>query len=342
MHRIDQLISQSRLSTAGISTKAPPVIDAGISFEELDATLCFHSSGRTMTWMGPALRGVVAAELKRMTCRWPEEMQASDWRYCKGCEHIHGCSYGCLFESEPLGTAAKSARYSDGMRAITLSPDFPGSTAVSAGDTIQLRILLLGDPALGAKEQLFRALHRAGQGSGLGPDRAKFQLSDLVLERKGLIRAADCRPQLSNLENRVDGIRVHLVSPLFMKDSGSSNKSKRNVLSPSFEHLLRAGIRSVNRSFQMFTGSASMDPISLQQLIECCRGVKTRFQKFRQFSQRRTSGRTYQRYMTTGVWGEVVFDSVPETLIPWIIWGGFLGCGQHRVAGAGRWTVTHV
>lgn len=58
------------------------------------------------------------------------------------------------------------------------------------------------------------------------------------------------------------------------------------------------------------------------------------------FRQRHRSNRRGQSYDLVGVSGGAVFGPVPLCLVPWLLWGGRLGVGEHRVCGAGCWQVT--
>jgi hypothetical protein len=63
-------------------------------------SLGMRDAGPLMPWLGPALRGVVAARLKDRVCRLSAAERQRQGAYCKGCARMAGCPYGETFEPD--------------------------------------------------------------------------------------------------------------------------------------------------------------------------------------------------------------------------------------------------
>ena len=130
--------------------------------------LTLTRGGRLLPWLGPALRGIVAATLKNQVCRQPPIQRELHWKFCRGCPHIHDCAYGLTYEPDPPTDRTVLKAAADGQRAITLSPFFPAPLEGRAGDRLQVRLLLLGRGAIGSPGR--RRRHgRSGEKQGVRP-----------------------------------------------------------------------------------------------------------------------------------------------------------------------------
>lgn len=308
-------------------------------------TLSLTRSGTLLPWLGPAVRGLVAGELKQRVCRWPAQEQSTRWRYCAGCPHMGRCAYGSTFELDPPSdrTVLRAAR--DGQRAITLAPGFPCVPAGRIGDPIPLRLLLIGAQAIGAADEVVSAIASVGATRGFGPDRVRF--SPIIppadspdarclvhLQGDAFLESAAGRP------GKTCSVGIELVSPLFLKEEVPGRNKAQPVLRPTLAHLVRASLRVVGRTFSVFAPGAIENRIDFGALKAlCARDVSARA-SWRDFRQDHWSNRGGQRYPLRGVVGAAAFEQVPTELVPWLKWGGVLGVGEHRAAGAGMWRLT--
>lgn len=305
----------------------------------------FLSVGRLLPWLGPALRGVVAREVKSRFCRWPVREREKEWRFCKGCPHQVGCPYGMTFECDMPQGGSPSRGMEDGIRAIALAPYFPVDVRSQAGDLVQVRMMLLGQQAIRVGGEVLAAMTHAERPFVLGADDAKFVLEEQLPgpdwpEGYYELSAADLCGSPRVGPGRIPWLRLSLISPLFLKESAGRDRASEPMLAPRFGHLLRACLRTVGRAFAVLGSGPLEGVVEFSALKTAAEEVATQDARWQVFRQVRYSYRRYQQYELEGVVGEAVFKDVPAGFLPWLVWGGRLGVGDHRVAGAGCWQLT--
>ncbi len=290
-------------------------------------------AGRLLPWLGPAIRGAVAAALKDRTCQQPAHTRSTRWRYCTGCEHQMRCAYGLTFESEPPRQQSFSGR-DQASRAIVLAPQMIPSQTSWDGQ-LGFELLLVGDDAIAQRQQVLASLAEAGMLRGLGLEGRPFELVDLAAPTINELYAADLPTSGGQYAGVVDRMTVRLTSPLFLKVT-HPNGRRRALEQPQFADLFRASLRTVGTLFALYAAPLGADFANLKQAatrVECEIAV------FAPFRQGRRSNRTGQHFDLRGVVGFATFRKVPWSLIPWMYWGGRFRVGQHRVAGAGGWVL---
>jgi hypothetical protein len=294
-------------------------------------------SGHLLPWLGAALRGVVARRLKEDACLWSAAERDSRWKYCRGCPKMEQCDYGSTFESDPPADRRVLRAQADGQRPISLAPQYPVLTRARAGDSIQARLTLLGPAATASADAILDALRRAGAVDGLGPDRVRFTVQDFVAQRVTL-SSRDLPSSPRDEPGVAPRVEVVLASPLLLKQENRGKGKPAPLLAPTFGDLLRASLRVVGRSFAAF-GSGSLDElVDFAGLKQAALQVPTLSSDWSRFTQQRSSRRQGRSHLLVGVVGRAQFADVPAALIPWLMWGGRLGVGEFRVAGAGTWT----
>ena len=103
---------------------------------------------------------------------------------------------------------------------------------------------------------------------------------------------------------------------------------------PAFAELFLAAARTVSGLFSFYDEPLVADFAGLKaaaqevRLLEHC---------YEPFEQRKWSNRSQQRFPLRGLSGGGVYGDVPLAFLPWMLWGGRLHVGPHRVAGAGGW-----
>lgn len=306
--------------------------------------LQFTTGGRLLPWLGPALRGIVAMELKNMACQWPEPIRSIDWKYCRGCPHITTCAYGVIYEADPPRDRLVLTRERDGERAVAVAPGFPAPENSHRGMKLPVRMTLIGAPAVERLPALIRAVRQVGQNAGLGPNGAKFEVIEGIDVLNGSLNRLEfspndlIAPQLRQSET-VPEVLVDLASPLFLRQELERGKKWRIVERPRFSDLFRASLRIVGRTFAVFGDGPLENRVDFFELKSLAESVSTIHEGWTPFSQGHASRRSAQRWKLRGVTGLGVFGPVPAAMIPWLVWGGRLGVGMHRVAGAGVWNV---
>ncbi|MCO6454189.1 MAG: CRISPR system precrRNA processing endoribonuclease RAMP protein Cas6 [Pirellulaceae bacterium] len=299
--------------------------------------LLFLNGGRLLPWLGPALKGIIARHFKTQSCHWPAEVRDSQWRYCRGCQHLGGCGYGLLFEPDPPVAATVMPTARDGQRAITLAAQFPAPERIERGDTLDLQVLLLGEAAADREAELLQALQRLGPAASLGRDRIGFRLAPAGESHSGEQRIAPGQLRVEDTGAPVSRLVIRLDSPLLLRTEGDGHK-KTPLRHPEFADLLRGSLRTVGRAFEAF-GSGDLCDVDFAALKQTAENVVCRQARWQPFTQPHHSQRSQHRWNYEGVTGWAEFQDVPRVLLPWLIFGGALGVGQERLCGAGRWTV---
>lgn len=290
--------------------------------------------GAVSVWLGPALRGVVAAALKRQSCRFDLAEQSGRRRYCSGCPHMGECGYGLLYEPDPVGLPSPALGAHQAPSGVVLSPSYPVPRRLRAGDRLAVEVVLTGAAArAGFAAALAGAVASAGRGPGLGPDHVQFDVeADEDLET--LVLASEMFPaDAGELPGRYPRVRVDLLTPLFLRAESNVRGARGVNRAPTFLDLFRPALRMVRRQFAEAGVELQGDWTELCRLAS---EVRTRDAAYEPFRQRRWSSRTEHRAELEGVVGQAWFANVPAVLLPWLYWGGRLHIGGQRVAGAGR------
>ncbi len=328
-------------------------------------TLRTARGGRLLPWIGPALRGLVAAHFKEQACRHPPRERAARWAHCAGCPHAQGCAYGQAYEPRSPSEAVRSdasgkqVRFSgqdDATRPLVVAPYFPVPERIEAGFHLPLTLTAVGPAASGSVGPLLQSLNgacsvrsaptrttplgRAGlmpsTRRGLGPDGVGFSV---IGEdgggrfESGQISAADFPPRPDALPGMIPRLGIGLVSPLLLQARGDDGR-RRPIERPDFGDLFLAAARTVSGLFSCYDQPLAADFAGLKAAAREVRLIEHCYEPFR---QRKWSSRSEQRFPLRGVVGGGVYRDVPLAFLPWLLWGGRLHVGPHRVAGAGGW-----
>jgi hypothetical protein len=299
--------------------------------------LRLSSSGHLLPWIGPALRGLVAERFKEAVCRQPAELRASRWKVCKGCPFLAECAYGELFEPDPPADADVFQGQEESVRPVVLAPYFPVPTEAQRGLEIPLRIVLVGPHAGDDAKPLLQMIANVGGQRGLGPDHVTFDVlpnngSDC---RTGELRAADLPAHPAAVSGVLPRVGIGLVAPLLLRSRQDDGRRRANVC-PELVDLVRPALRTISHLFRLYGEPLEADFRALKAAAE---GIRLVEHCYEPFQQRKWSSRTEHRFCIHGVVGGGVYADVPLALLPWLVWGGRLHVGNHRVAGAGGWRV---
>jgi len=297
------------------------------------------SSGRLLPWLGPAIRGVVARAFKDRVCRFAEPPKT-----CRNCSFSLDCPYGLTFESELPPNRSAPSGMSDSQRAISIRPPFPVAESARPGDKFSLCITLLGERAAAAAVALGEILENPRSAFALGSERVivRFYRSHVPEDEHTLVhelRAEDLPPSSADCRGQVSSLQLDLISPLFLKEEAARGHKARPVLQPTLGHLVRASLRTVGRAFASFGDGPLEGRVDFAALKALAERIPTQKPFWEPFRQGHRSNRREQCYDLVGTNGGAIFAAVPLCLIPWLIWGGQFGVGEHRVAGAGCWKI---
>jgi hypothetical protein len=327
----------AKITPSKVTCKQP-----ALAFDISADILCltFTRAGEGLSWLGPAMRGVVAKTLKDATCRWPEPLRSAEWRYCKNCEHIHECEYGVTFESSQIPNIWFKDGTQDGLRSITMAPAYPSNQSIKAGDQVGVRLLLLGANAIDVRDAVIHNIQIAGASNLLGPNRLGFRVTSAAPQQSRSVSMSELiQPQVDRPEV-IPAVKIQLNTPMFLKQSESRSTTRRKQanLSPTFSELFANCMRIVSRSFSVYTPGELEQSVNFRNLKDLAGTVEPREHNWVRFDQNKYSNRQRKGFSMVGVTGSAVFQNVPRELVPWLELGGQLGIGSHRVAGAGIFT----
>ena len=303
----------------------------------LNAMLRTTSGGHLLPWIGPALRGLVAERFKAAVCRQPAELRTTRWTVCKGCPLLAECPYGRLFEPDPPAEAEVFRGQEEAVRPAVLAPYFPVPAETRRGLEVPLRIVLVGPHAAQDAGPLLQMIANVGGQRGLGPEHVTFDLiPGTGVDRQMLdLRPQDLPADPSAASGVLPRVGIGLVSPLLLRSKGPDGRRRSNTR-PELVDLLRPALRTISHLFRLYGEPLEADFRALKAAAEGCRLVEHCYEPFQ---QRKWSSRTEHRFCIHGAVGGGVYADVPLALLPWLVWGGRLHVGNHRVAGAGGWRV---
>lgn len=294
--------------------------------------LRWTKGGRLRPWLGSALRGVIARRLKGRSCRWPPSAQDTDWRYCRGCEHMAACDYGPLVEPDAPPGVTPPAGQADVARPLVIRPAYPAPERARLGHPLAVTALFIGRRAIDRAAAFWAAAADAGRDptAGLGPDRVTFAVEPDGGDREDTValpRTPDALP------GAVPRLRIETLTPLVLTDRPGGG-GRRLVTEPTFADLLRAGLRALGALHRNWGEPLDADFAGLKAAAGRVRTLHT---AMRPFTHGRHSNRTGQRVTVQGVCGRAEYAEVPASLAAWVAWAGRLHVGTFREEGAGGW-----
>lgn len=304
---------------------------------EYHLTLRLTQAGRLLPWLGLALRGLVAGAFRDQVCVHPPEDRRDEtkWLRCKGCPEMAGCAYGQLYEPDLQPGVAAFRGQEDGIRPLVMAPYFPVTESGQVGLEIPVRMMIAGQKRDADVELLLATLDRVGRTNGFGGEQVTFDLVDSGMSTgTGISLDADALPSHSRaLPGHLPRVGVGLTAPLFLRNPDKSSAKKR-LDRPEFTQLFRAAMRTVSRLFALAGEPIEADFADLAQAAD---QVELEDACYEVFSQPHHSNRGNQHRSLYGVVGSGLYANVPMSLLPWMVWGGRLHVGPHRIAGAGSW-----
>lgn len=300
---------------------------AALTVRSVVLPLRFLDDGPLLPWLGPALRGVTAREFRARACVQPATLQKTQWKYCLGCPYAAHCTYGQVFEPQVLGRDAQTPLAAP--RSIVIGSEAPLPPTARRGFTWALRLVAVGHAAERLPTVVDAALCALAT-QGLGPRHVRSEPDGPPTTESHSL----AREELSDhaFANATRPVQIRLLSPLVLRGSGPRD-ARRRLERPTLSDLFRAAARTVR---QAFAGVGLPEP-EHESLLPGVAAARPLAERWQTFQQRKWSNRQQSGFDVHGVLGEAVFGDVPLAAIPWLIWGGRLHVGEHRVAGAGRW-----
>ena len=297
--------------------------------------LVIRRGGDVLPWIGPALRGIVARQLKNNLCRHAPNERETRWKYCQGCAFAVQCDYAQLYEPDAMASTARYRGQKSTLRPFVLAPCFPINERLRCGDQVGAQAIAVGGRAAQALTPALATLAQAGEHPGLGPDCVRFDVYSTGPTEQAVLCADDLPESPTQAPGTLPRLTVQLTSPLFLARRGETGR-REMLLQPGLGDLLRAAMRTISAFFAQHGTPLSADFEALEDAADSATPAESRWKPLRQW---RSSHRTRQQYRLLGLTGCAAFHDVPAAVLPWLVWGGRLHVGQHRVAGAGGWHV---
>jgi len=304
---------------------------ADTNLRELPLELRLRGDGALPAWIGALLRGIAALRFKDTVCRLDSAERARQGAHCKGCRELPACPYGRNLEPDARLLEGAAFGQQDAFRPLVLRPAFPAPLTVRSGQTLRASLLFFG-AAWQDREGILDALRGVGAKPDPGRDHVRFEVheGESSIERldpAGLPRSIGAR------EPVVPYLELRLLGPLFLRRRDASGRRAMD-LDPSFGELFRSAMREVSHALRCAGAPVEAD---WQGLKDLALRVERDEASFRVLDQGHFSSRHEKQWRLRGITGVARFRSVPHALLPWMYWGGRLGIGSHRVAGAGAW-----
>lgn len=302
---------------------------------EQNIKICFERHGRLMHWLGPAFRGAIAVELKEELCvRFVRdgELPIS----CNGCQKQGKCLYAMLFEP-PNRVGDFKSGWLEASRGVTICPQFPVSSESAIGATMDVELVVTGVAASNdiAMNILIDAIASAGANNGIGPDRIKFSIVDEGVRRRTIITPETLT--WKTCDALIPSLTLDVVTPIFFRQSSEGKSSKQAVLNPEFKHYFMGSVRLISG---LLADCGIKNDYDYADMSNVSKNIVMASTAYVSFVQKRWSSRSESGYDMRGVTGQAVFHNVPQCALNWLILGGKLHVGVHRVAGAGKWRIT--
>ncbi|HVA64194.1 MAG TPA: CRISPR system precrRNA processing endoribonuclease RAMP protein Cas6 [Terriglobales bacterium] len=263
--------------------------------------------------------------LRRAACRTGEDT-------CAGCPHLHACDYSLAFESpRPLGDTQ--------LNTDTVPRPFGLLAAGTALGEQEVTLALYGSGVrfLGP---LTAALRAAG-GGGIGPDRARWQMTNASCEQplgSGVwcpwTQAAHREPAPAQWPAAPKRALVRIETPLRLRDrQGYVNPSRFQLA-----HLFNNLITRLQLLCHYYGTPIAADFRALGALAATAAITQS---GLRWHELTRYSSRQQRAVQSDGLVGQ--FEAaVPEELWPYLWLGQFVQAGKGVVMGLGQYSVQEV
>lgn len=282
-------------------------------------------------WSGSLLRGAFGHALRRLACM----TRAKD---CAGCPLQNTCPYPAIFA--PPAVDHKIQRFSQPPAPYLIEPENWGARLLTAGDTLQFDMVLLGR-ALRELPLITLAWQQAAQ-RGLGPGDGTAELSTIqhlahdgsttpifTANTNRLIEHDTSAPETPQTEAQ-DAITLHLESPLRLQENG-------RALPPSrlgAQQLLMAAVRRASLMSEFHgNGAPNWDFKLLTQQAAAVNSEKDL--KWQDWTRR--SSRQQQTMQLGGVMGTWTLRGNIQPFLAALHLGQWLHVGKETVFGLGKY-----
>jgi hypothetical protein len=276
---------------------------------------------------------------RRTVCRQPVAEQATHWKYCRGCPLMTDCPSGETVEPDPPPYAEVMVGQEDAARPLVIAPAFPAPETAEPGLCGTLAVTFVGRQAERHAEAFWSAARAAGADPTAG--RAAIASPSTSPTRPRRMAAARSAAGSGRAGRAAPRLCVELASPLFLK--GRTNAAGNVRWWNRRFTICCASLRTVGALHALYASAERGVPrrrleADFAGLKTAALEVPTLELSYRPFAQGHVSGRSDSRRLE-GTVGYGVYADVPLSLVRWLVWGGRVHVGGHRVAGAGGWRV---
>jgi CRISPR-associated endoribonuclease Cas6 len=282
---------------------------------------------------GSLLRGQFGRALRNLACM-------TGARACPDCQLYRTCPYPAIFETPPPPAHALQ-RFNQVPNPYVIEPPPLGRRWIAAGDVLAFHIILFGR-ALANLPLIAYAMQRAFE-RGIGPQRARGDVEDIVLERPGGPESV-WDPESSRLLPHdqtltvprfadIGTVTLNIATPLRLQNQG--HPVPPDELRP--RTLVTALLRRASLLFELHAGlpPVGADAARLAAVAERLTDRRSlQWKDWTRFSSRQ------EREMTLGgVIGEWRLEGELDELMPWLWLGQWLHAGKNATMGMGMYTL---
>lgn len=292
---------------------------------------------RLPDYAGSMWRGAFGHALKRTVC-------VTKLPTCPPCLLYRSCVYPYVFETPPGPDAAKMRRYEAAPHPFVLEPDDGGDRALAPGDSVSLRLLIIGN----ASRYLGYFVHALASAAERGLGRGKGRLTLHGVEQEVPVGSGDWReiyrpgetfdasaPATVELPPSPGRTTLEFVTPLRLQRDGRNLTPETLRFADFFVRLMRR--MSMLSQFHTDTPFET----DFRALKHKAEEIGFESGRLRWHEWTRYSSRQQTTMEMGGVVGSAAVDlrAHPE-LWPWLWIGQFVHVGKATSMGLGRFQVT--
>ncbi len=299
------------------------------------------------SFKGSTLRGAFGMALRQAMC-------STGAFKCRDCSETGSCVYHYVFETPIPEQAARMRKYTWAPHPFVLEPPLDSRTEYAPGDPFEFGLVLVGR-AIELLPYFVLAFRRMGQRNGLGKNRGRLRLLQVVCEAPDASSGGGPVIYSSTERGLYDGYRAATINDLAYdpppKKPGDAIRIgvrfdtpcrliRGAALTdrPDFHVLFRSLLRRLSSLAYFHCGSELN--LDFRALVATAEQVHLVRNDTRWLDWERYSARQDVRMNLGGIVGEVEYEGNLTSLIPLLRLGEVLHVGKGTGFGLGRYTIT--
>ncbi|MGR9012459.1 MAG: CRISPR system precrRNA processing endoribonuclease RAMP protein Cas6, partial [Gammaproteobacteria bacterium] len=245
------------------------------------------------------------------------------------------------------------AHWSDAQQApprpYVLIPPLDEKTRYSAGDTLNLGIVLYGS-AIDYFMIVFAALEHLGEFMGLGKQRGRFSIDSIVqLSADGAATIYQNRHWLAQAQ-AMHAERFFIDAPLSQPGIRLNHSTRLRLkagnrllnTAPSFSLFMNRLLGRINALSTLYGNGIVITPAQKQHLLTLAETVQIEHSTLQWHDWERHSQRSHSTMPFGGLLGETIYKGELAPFIPWLSLGQWVGVGGKTSFGLGLYELSYL